>query len=177
MQFPYDGSRQIVIPQPLTLVTTNAHAVNPASPIEFRVPTPDSRLQVKISVLFAPDPPVTFPFNISNQSATLYMYEEDEAYGGVFNGFVPLVAVAGDSGTPLALPLKPDLMGYSREFVTAADAVHGWLNIATGEVAAPAGSWVLQTRFQPYAQRIPDNEWEEIRRLCNPNLITPALVA
>ena len=98
------------------------------------------------------------------------MQEEDESYGAGFSGYIPLTTIVGDptTGAPLALPEFPGLMGYSREFVTAADAVHGHLHYGN----AILGKWVLQTRYQPAGQRLPDPDWQETLQLCNATLIS-----
>jgi hypothetical protein len=174
MRYPCNGKRQILIPQPIILGTQSNSGEGTAS-AEFRVQVPDSRTRVKVSVIFNPDLPV-FPIDISGQGATLLMLEEDEGYGGKFSGFLPLTTIVATfpGGTPLALPANPGLSGYSQEFVTAADAIHGFLSWNAG--GGLVGRWVLQTRYQPDGQRLPDEDWEETKQLCNANLIAAGAV-
>lgn len=171
MRFPYMGERQIVLPPPIDLGLISGS--EGSADVEFRVQCPDSRLQIKVSVLFVPRQPFTFPFDIIGLGATYLLQEEDESYLAPYSGYVPLTTiVATPTGTPLPLPAFPGLCGYSREFVTAADAVHGFLSYSAD--GATFGQWVLQTRFQPYGQRLPEKDWDETRQLCNATIITPA---
>lgn len=173
MRYPYNGKRQILIPQPIIL-GTNVGAESPPAAVEFRVQIPDSRLRVKTSVIFVPRNPV-FPVDISGFAATLFLAEEDECYSGAFSGYAPLVAIIPGTtiAAPLALPAG-GLMGYSIESTTAADAIHGWLTWQPNGGAALVGDWALQTRYQPDGQRLPDEDWAETRQLCNATLIGAA---
>lgn len=172
MRWPYNGERQIRMLAPITLATMTGAGTGGARTIEFRVQTPDSRLQVKTSVLFSPTPPFSLPFDITGMGATFLLLEEDECYGGAFAGHVPLTTiVSAPGGTPLPLPQNPQLMGYSRELVTAADAVHGFLGLNAGAESAQ-GQWILEVRYQPYGQRLPERDWDETAALCNATLIS-----
>lgn len=169
MRYPYNGQRQIIVPPPIQLGQI-AGSEGSAS-VEFRVQCPDSRLQIKVSVLFVPRQSFAFPFDISGLGATYLLQEEDESYGAPYSGYIPLTTIVGTpTGAPLALPQFPGLLGYSRELVTAADAVHGFLSYSAD--GATFGKWVLQTRFQPAGQRLPDLDWEETLQLCNATIIS-----
>ncbi len=173
MRYPYNGQRQIEVLPPIVLATMTG--AGGGGTIEFRVQTPDSRLQVKVSVLFAPTPPFSVPYDITNMGATIYLAEEDESYGATYSGYVPMTAIINGATltSPLSLPQAPGLMGYSQEFVTAADAIHGFLGLSpAGE--GSQGQWVLQVRYQPYGQRLPEADWSETKTLCNATRIGPA---
>lgn len=169
MRYPYGGKRQIIIPQPIILGFNSGGSEAPTQSVEFRVQIPDSRLRVKTSVIFVPNAPV-FPVDISTMDPTLFLAEEDECYSGQYSGYVPLVAIIpGTSvGAPLSLPAAADLLGYSIESTTAADAIHGYLTWSSGAIP---GLWTLQTRYQPDGQRLPDEDWAETRQLCNATLL------
>lgn len=131
---------------------------------DFKVPIPDSRLRVKLSILYI------LPGNtaVSNLSSTLWLREADEDASGVTGALIPLADIEGTSAAPTAIPSNTALLGYSREFISAADYIVG--TFATLLAPSALGSWVLQCRYQPQAVRFTDEEWEEIAANCNPSV-------
>lgn len=127
----------------------------------FRVPFPDSRLRVKISLLFK-----RTDNSITNlPGASLWLAEADIDQSGMQGDNVPLVNVEGTLAAPTIIPKAPGLLGYSREFVSAADYIEGQL-IMTGD--GTVGYWVLQTRYQPQSVSFSPEEWGLITAQCNP---------
>lgn len=138
---------------------------------KFRVFTPDSRLKVKVSVLFVKDSPDD-PSPVTAHAATLYLGSEDKDASGKFGGSLLttdiLRNVDGDvihQSAPLAIPEDAGLAGFSQEFLTSGDSILGIL--AQGEPLGPSGMWVLQVRYQPDGQRLCDADWEWLKRKCH----------
>jgi hypothetical protein len=130
----------------------------------FKVPVPDSRLRTKIS-LFWNLPPAQA---LGSLASTLWLYEADLDLSGNGGDLVPLTDLVGTQAAPLTIPQNVDLLGYSREFITAADYICGVLTMTV----PPEGqsSWVLQCRYQPQSVRFTDDEWQEIAAACNPSV-------
>lgn len=128
--------------------------------IFFNVPMPDSRMRVKISVLFkfsgAPS---------AGPAATLWLAETDLDESGAQGDLVPLTNIEGTSAAPTAIPADTGLLGYSREFISAADNIQGRLTIPAN---GATGYWVLQTRYQPFSVSFSSEEWGLIIAQCNP---------
>ncbi len=132
--------------------------------VEFQVPIPDSRLRVKISLLFIP----TSGTATSGASGEVWMREAERDSSGVSGSLIPCANInVGTEAAPLAIPVAAGLQGYSREFVTAADYILGTASF-TGGGPTTGGSWVLQCRYQPQAVRFTDDEWNRIASNCNP---------
>jgi hypothetical protein len=151
------------VPPQRTLLTFTSGGSGTAKTAVFRVPIPDSRLRVKLSVMYIPATGIA----VTVAAATLWLYEADVDDSGVQGNLIPCTNIEGTSAAPTALPLAAGLQGYSREFVTAADYIVGRL------VASPSsapGSWVLQARYQPDAVRFTDEEWNALKSQCNPDL-------
>ncbi len=129
----------------------------------FKIPIPDSRMRVKVSIPFI-RPTGTAATGIS---ATLWLYEADEDLSGVQGDLLPLANIEGTSAAPLSIPIDTGLLGYSREFISAADYIIGRI-VTAGQPSTP-GSWMLQTRYQPQAVRFTDAEWNSIASGCNPS--------
>lgn len=127
--------------------------------------TPDSRLRFKLTILFT-GTGVIFPAPLGTLSVV--EMEQDDAGGSAI--LLPAVAVdpVAPGGT-ISLPLAPQLQGYSREFVTAGDAIQANLTLAAGFGAG--GQVVVQGRWQPDGQRLPADEWDEVVTLCS--LVVP----
>lgn len=161
------------IPQPLALITFGGSTSPAGITCQFRVPVPDSRLRVKVSVLFVPQAGRARNVGALGTS-TLWLAETDDDLSGLSGIAVPSTDIEGTAAAPTTIPASPGLGGYSREFVSAADAIEGLLTstFASGMV----GTWMLQTRYQPNAVRFTYEEWDRIKAGCNPQLITPAVV-
>lgn len=142
----------------------------------FRIYTPDSRLRVKLTVLFVRDNPATFASPVSDLDATLWIGEEEHAVFGS-GADLPCTDVLRDSSgnvvhqsAPLAIPEDPGLEGFTTEFVTAADSLVG--KFTTGR-NGPSGIWAVQLRFQPDGQRLCDQDWDFVCRKCHGLLLGP----
>ncbi len=143
--------------------------------IDFKVPVPDSRLRVKVSVMFIPE---AGDVGDSGLIATLWLRECELDVSGVAGSMVPTANIEGsESGTPgpTAIPIATGLQGYSREFITAADYIVGTLDVSDGG-PSPGGSWVLQCRYQPQSVRFSEEEWNEIEPNCNPAPLSSPLI-
>jgi hypothetical protein len=162
---PFDGKRQIWTPPGVQLINIEG-ADEESFTIEWRTMTPDSRLRTKVTLLFSPVGGTPIPVDITPMSPTLYLYEEENDYTGPSGSMIPSVALEGNAGAPTSLPKQPLLWGYSKEFVTAGDAIHGVLTVSPAS-GTPLGQWVAQARWQPDGQRLPDEEWDEVKRFCN----------
>lgn len=140
----------------------------------FRVETPDSRLRVKVGILFIRNQgPVTGL--VSNLGATLYMGEEETDRSGYMGGKVIANDILRDAAgnlihqsAPLPIPEDVGLEGWSQELVTAADSLIGIFTTSngTGGIAGPSGRWIVQARWQPDGQRLHDDDWDYVLRNC-----------
>ncbi len=133
--------------------------------VVFQVPIPDSRLRVKISVLFVPPSGIA----ASGLTGSIWIAEADRDESGVSGDLIPLTNVEGTQAAPTAIPSAAGLQGYSREFVSAADFLEATCSFTSGGPSA-GGSWVLQCRYQPQSVRFTNEEWEEIANQCNPGV-------
>ena len=160
--------------------------VTPASgSTRFRVETPDSRLRVKVGILFIRDQSgglLTAP--PSHLGATLYKGEEETDRSGYRGGKVIANDILRDAAgnlihqsAPLAIPEDIGLEGWSQEFVTAADSLIGLFTTAngTGGAAGPSGRWIVQARWQPDGQRLDDVDWDYVVRNCQLVRISPPI--
>ena len=165
------GARQIHTPPAETLVKVLSTAESEeTTEVRFLVPTPDSRLRVKVSVLFVKLPNQSGP--VTDLGATLYLGAADQEVAGFQGDRIPTTDVLHDAAgavvhqsTPLAIPEDPDLQGFSQEFVTAGDDIIG---ILTTGCDGPSGFWILQVRYQPDGQRLHDCDWSNAIRRCTP---------
>lgn len=156
------GGRQIYKPTPIILNTFPG-----AFGVQIRIPNPDSRCRVKMSIIFFP---VAGRSLIDMTGAgTIWVVASDEDQKGVSGSSgktEPVTNLEGTQAAPFSFPQTAGLAGYSREFVTSADWIEATVNINTGE--GVLGAWVLQTRIQPDAVTLDWGEWDEIRRLFLP---------
>jgi len=65
----------------------------------FIVPVPDSRLRVKVSVLFVPDPGLP-PGAGSGANPTIWLYESDKDRSGASGINIPCTNIEGTAATP-----------------------------------------------------------------------------
>lgn len=162
----FNGPRQIYKPAPIML----AQQLSGESGItaHIRVPCPDSRCRIKVTIMFVPVAGANVPADLAGKcSIWIAASDEDQGGAGGSGGMVlPVTDVEGSSGTPTTFPAAAGLAGYSRSFVTAAD----WLDIdlSINGVSDADGSWVAQFRIQPNAVTLRWDEWDEIRRLFLP---------
>lgn len=165
-----DASAQRHYPKAVVLATIANAGAPPAGtlPAYFRVPIIDARLRVKISLMFIDTSDASFNPDITG-FANLWLCESDEDPDLMGSGRTyPLVNIEGTQAAPTAVPAAPPLMGYSREFQSAADYIEGKFTIvAAGTIAL--GSWILRTRYQPApGQRFTPDEWQKITALAQP---------
>jgi hypothetical protein len=161
-----NSRRQLLIAPPAVLLNSSGSSeasVPELSP--FRVMVPDSRLRTKVAIIFSPTPPYPDPFDITGLGATLHLYDSEQDYGGASAALLPAVDLVGTTAAPVAIPRSAGLLAWSKEFVTAGDAITGNLQLAN--ITGFVGRVVIQARWQPDGQRIPDDEWSEIERLCS----------
>lgn len=166
-----DSARHKYVPPVRSLITFGSGAGS--ATVKFRVPVPDSRLRVKISVLFVPDAGNAASSGVA-LSSSIWLYEAEDDQSGVSGMSLGATNIEGTQAAPTAIPAADPLLGYSREFVSAADAIEGVLASTAG--GPMIGTWVLQVRYQPNAVRFTNEEWTEIRNQCSPTLITPRVV-
>ena len=162
----FNGPRQILAPPPIVLCTNSGAGESTFSTM-VRVPTPDSRCRVKLSVSFVP----ANGANVADITGptTLWIAGCDYDQGGTGGGggrTIPVTNVEGTKAAPTPIPSAAGLLGYSREFVTAADCLEAVFT--TGSLTGPKGAWMMQTRIQPDAVTLDWKEWDEIRRLFLP---------
>jgi hypothetical protein len=171
-----DAATQRHYPKAVTLVqVTTSSAVPALNYVYFRVPIVDARLRVKVSLLWIMAPGSAFETNITG-FADLWLCESDEDPDLMGSGRTfPLVNIEGTEAAPTAVPSASPLLGYSREFESAADYIEGKFRILTN---VTIGAWVLRTRYQPApGQRFTPDEWQQITPLAQPTLFnTPKLV-
>jgi hypothetical protein len=158
--------------QYMPLITFEADAGS--ADVRFRVPGVDSRLRIKISVLYVP-PVGSAPNTGSGGTATLWIAEAEKDRSGQSGITIPSENVEGTSAAPTAIPADAGLGGYSREFVTAADYLEGTLAAASG-AGMGGGQWVLQVDYSPDAVRFTDAEWEALRAKMSPRVLGGSVV-
>ncbi len=170
---PQDSASQRLYTQPITLATFGG-VVAGGGTIVFEIPTPDSRLRTKVSLLFV-QPAGTFSNTGLANTSSLWLAEADQELSGVFGGLINCTNIEGTRAAATTIPAADGLQGYSREFVTSGDFIRGEFAAAT---ASPIlrGSWVLQTRYQPDSVRFSPPEWDELASMCQPKLIGSPLV-
>jgi hypothetical protein len=146
---------------------------------QFRIPVPDSRLRVKVSIVFSfaagqqPEDPTAV--NLASGNAKLWLAEtEDDESGATGQTFACTNIITGTTvATPLAIPVSSGLAGFSLEVETAADNIEGQFQSGSNGFA---GSWVLQLRYQPSTgQRYTPEEWRQIIGLAKP-IVPPAIL-
>lgn len=163
-----EGPRQIYEPDRIEIVRFGGGAGgNAQTDLRMRMRIPDGRLICKFTLVASSAAINSAQAVLSGRNLSLWIYEEenDELRG---KGFVPCVDLAGSTSTaPLAFPLNGGLGGFSREFVTTADAVGARLRVPVQGAGGIPGSVYLKARFQPgFSQVIPWAQWDEMRRQC-----------
>ena len=173
----FKGPRQLWTPRRIVLASFSGDA-GAAGSIRFRLETPDSRVRTKVSILFVPAAGTSAVTFAQSTGAQLWLYETEADQTGTSGLDVPCVDIEGTFAAPTAIPKSSGLAGYSREFVTIGDGVEGQLSFPIDESSGgPKGTVALQTRFQPDGQRLPFDEWDEVRRQCSINLIGSPFIA
>jgi len=155
----YNGPRQIYAPNPI-VIANNANGEAHSLDTVIRIPVPDSRTRVKVTVMFVTAAGTAAP-NIVNSQTIWVSATDEDTRGGGGGRTVPVTDIEGTSAAPTPFPVSSGLLGYSREFVTAADFIEVTLHMNT---VAAVGAWVLQTQIQPDAVSFSWDEWDAIRR-------------
>jgi hypothetical protein len=153
----FGGPRQIHLLQPITPVYFTG-GEGATGTVDFRVDVPDSRLRVRIDVIGVPAPGGRVDF-LSTKVVSLWLraVSDSQQDGWAVN----VTNLFATQAAPLTIPQDAGLGGYSREFVTAADAIQGTLTIADGD--NNPGKLIVQARYQPDAGADFEN-WEEWTR-------------
>lgn len=133
--------------------------------VDFAVPIPDSRLRVKVTLLWVPADGLAYGLGF-DQAQTLWLAEREEDRSGRRGGMAPVANLFGTSSAPVSIAGDGSVSGFSREFNSAADEIFGRLT-ATKTGNGNIGRWMLQTRYQPDTF-ISDCEWELIKPYCSP---------
>jgi hypothetical protein len=158
----FNGPVDFYSPNPIILANAFGNSEqNYTTHVRMRVP--DSRVRVKLSVLFYPtagDRPADL-----TEIGTIWVCASEEDKKGISGSgrIVPVTDLEGTSAAPTAFPKTSGLYGYSREFVTAADWIEADIHLVSN--ADVIGTWVLQARIQPDAVTFSWGEWDQIRRL------------
>jgi len=159
-------AHQIYIPRFIRLATFSGAGFGTAV---VKVPCPDSRLRVKVAVLFIPPAGTVIAPSTFTNSQSIWIYETETDESGVNGGDIPTTNVEGTEASPTSFPEADGLLGYSREFVTAADSLK--IQVAFATSPAVAGSWVAQFRYQPNNVSFTAEEWNAITAKCVPCLM------
>jgi hypothetical protein len=171
----FGGPREEYIPRRVILAEISGSSGD-GGVAQFRVETPDSRVRVRISVVGVPRAggQPNFMFGLG---ATLWLAALEDDQTSTSGIAIPVInTIPGVTrASPLAIPQDAGLGGYSRELVTAADAILGELTIPPIVGDGFVGTIALQCRYQPDGQRLPWEEWDEIRRECGGALLGPKI--
>ncbi len=168
----YNGPRQKLILQP-KIIAIVTQADEAATVIPIRVTIPDSRLRVKITVIFVADGAQP---DLTGNGNTIWLAATEQDQSGKSGRTVPVTDVEGTQAAPTAFPASAGLCGYSREFVTSADYIEGEVTLFPRGDSGEQGVWVLQVRVQPEGIELSHREWDEIRRECSADVLGPVLV-
>jgi hypothetical protein len=152
------GPRQIHIPK-RQLIASLLNAGEIQQTASAVLATPDSRCQIKLSVV-QEDPTV----DLSGAGITIRLTAVDFDQSGPSGKEIPVTNIEPEDGTFQAFPLTTNLRGFSREFVTAADAVK--VELVIPGVGGLGTRLFVQARIQPSGQRLPWDEWREICAEC-----------
>lgn len=163
------SAHQIYIPQFLTLATWGGVGAGSGTAI-VKIPCPDSRLRVKFSTFFVAPAGTSIPAARLTNTQSIYVYEGEHDQSGVNGGIIPCTALEGTAAASTTFPEQNSLLGYSREFVTAADYLVAVVALGTTS-PINAGSWVAQFRYQPNNVSFTPDEWNAITANCVPVLM------
>lgn len=123
----------------------------------FYVDNPDSRVQGRFSIVS------NSMDDLVGAELSLWLAACEWDQSGPSGLLIPHTDLYGSEGAPLPFPTGAGLRGYSREFVTAADAIYGELTLADSEGEGAVADIYVTARIQPSGQRLPWPEWEEVR--------------
>lgn len=166
-----DGPLQFEVPRRIEVVRFNG-AGGAGGTVYFRMLTPDARLLQKLTLLAVSTGSASGATVLAGRGLLLWLYtaEKDQIRG---KQYIPVTDLAGStSAAPINLPANAALGGFSREFVTSADAIEGRITVPTQVDPGTAGSLYLQARYQPAAFRLmPWAEWDNVRQQTKIELI------
>ena len=172
-----DGNVQVFEPTPILIGNLQTNDTV-SKDIWFKVPTPDTRVGVKIAVYGVPSVasatvPAVIPFDVTvggliAYSLWLHSRETDEGSGLE----IPLVNLLGTFGTGQVIPFDVGLMGISYDAQGGQDFVWGrWSAAVTESEGTAVGvSWYLQTRYSPLVTMC-DAEWADIAGQFAPQIV------
>lgn len=168
-----EGPRQFEVPRRVPIVQFDGGAGSGAQQdVYIRLTTPDARLLQKLTLIASAVGTAPAENVLAGRGLTLWLFteEKDESRG---KKMVRVTDLAGStSALPINLPANADLGGFSREFVTSADAIGGRIRIPAQAPGGVQGTLYLQARFQPASFRLmPWSEWAEVRSQCKIELV------
>ena len=173
----YNGPRQIYTPKPIVIATNSGSGTKTGERTELLIPVPDSQTRVKFSVMFVPTGGSASTNIVGAGTIWVSSQEQDQkGQAGGGGGFYPVNDLEGTAAAPLAFPTSSGLAGYSREFVTIADAIGVQITLdSIGGGPSKKGVWIAQFRIQPFALLFDWESWDQIRRLFDPQMNLPGL--
>lgn len=139
--------------------------------VDFYVNNPDSRLRVKTTLMYVPKESLAIPTDITTGVHQLYMGVSEIDDSGSRGCLIPVGDLVGTLAAPITIPANANLMGYSREFVTAGDVI--WGRLTTTYMFNKEGRWMLQVRYQPDGQRLCPADWAWVKTQLNVRVGTP----
>jgi hypothetical protein len=173
---------QIWQPPPIEIFRTPTFGVLTFNGVvPFRVPTPDSRVQLSLTLLWSQPEAVggAVPFDMTlggTASWALWLVAREFDVGGA-GAAIPTTNLVGTKAAPLALPSDVNIDGYSDDFSGGQDEIYGELTIGFPNLSPANGlRCALQARYEPGPCAICDAEWLEIIRSCTPQLLGPPVV-
>ena len=175
------GPIQAYAAQPIILGVLAGQENAETAAAKFRVLCGDSRVRVKVSVLFIRLGGVLTPSS-SLLGATLWGGEEEDDTSGLGGGKIPSTDILRDStgaivhrATPMAIPEDTALDGWTQEVVTSAESLIFDFTTGQGTVAdaGPSGTWIAKAKFQPEGQRLPKEDWDHVQRNFGITLLGP----
>jgi hypothetical protein len=162
-----EGPRQYEIPRREELIRFNGVGGGSGGTVRFRMLVPDGRLICKVTLIGTALQTAPGSAILAGKGLLLWLFaaDEDQRKGGVYT---PVTDLAGSTqAAPIPLPANAALGGFSREFITSADAIEGEITVPAALAGSPKGSLFLQARWQPANFRLmPWSEWDEVRRQC-----------
>jgi len=171
------GKQQIYVPRRELVCSFNGGAGgNTQTDLFLRMKIPDSRLICKFTLRASSRQTAPDALVLAGRALNLWLYEEeaDQARG---KRYAPCTDLAGStSAAPIAFPANAALGGFSREFITSADAIGARLRITVQAPGGVQGDVYMQARFQPAVGRyIPPEEWEQVKSRCGIEVLSGPL--
>lgn len=164
-------------PPPVQLINLTSITV-PSTPPQtivapFRIPTPDSRLNVAVTILFRQDinnkfaaTPVSMPFDATrggDLAWSLFLVGRDRDPNNA-GAMVPTVELFATKTAPQTIPSDVSIDGYADDFEGGQDEIYGELTVVAGGLdgtlrGIAASLFVV---YEPGTVAICDEEWRQI---------------